>query len=1115
MSGEGKAVFLSYASQDSEAAKKICDALRAAGVEVWFDADGGLEHGDEWDAKIRRQIKECVLFIPIISSNTQAREEGYFRIEWDMAAERARGIASGVAFILPVVIDDTRETDALVPDRFRTVQWTKLPGGNVPPDVLQRFLKLWSHRTGVLKHRSEEPGAGSPEARTNDPEPKTQNGGQRPRWLAPVIGGLVVATIAALAIWQPWKRSDSDLLAPRSSLPATVSTSEARQLVAKAWVLMNKPEMARAELDTADELCKRAAALDPTDADVWAAWSQVAGWYVFHNLDNSSPRRAAAGDNAARALRLDPKSFEARLAQANYWARANPAAAKDGEAERMLRGLLKEKPGDPRTLMTLAVLEFHQGRANENIELLEQAARDPGFAAVATKEIAWENFFAGRWAQAEAAANRSIAIQPYWDNLGLKIIIALGWRGDLGLAKATLDRMPQSALQEDWGVALAVAVYQWRREPANTLAFLDGVPRDWLRSNQFVGPKSFFTGVARLMAKQTEAARGDFRQALDLLETHLLDAPNNTNLLALKGQTLRYLGEEAEAGQTLRLVREIDPSAVENLTLLFPTSTTEALYEPPDAIIDRLDVALGQSQHWKLTAAELRLNPAFDPLRGNPRFAALLARAEADPRCNPEARIARAPDAVPAPESPPLPKDKSVAVLAFANLSDDKANEYFSDGISEELLNVLAKIPGLKVSARTSAFYFKGKEVPVPEIAQKLGVAYVVEGSVRKQGDKVRITAQLIKAADGFHVWGDTFTRDLKDIFAVQDEIAGLIARNISPVLNPPVASVSRVMAPEAVQEYLAGRAAAARAGMADLREAVTHFNRAVAAEPKFTAAWVQLAMAHTRLGRWGGTPTLQAWQAARAAIDHARSLEPDLPEVLLALGWILRTADWDWRGAEGAFRRTLQLQPNQPDALTGAAVLLFNIGKTDEAFRLGQQAAQLDPLNASTQIDLSLMFFFSGNWAEAERSARRALQLAPGGASYHSILAWSLFKQERYAEAEAETALESDDVEQATAYGILAIVRGQGAAAREQLARLEEISRTRGDSADLQQSIAWIYASLGEKDHAFAALEKARTSRDPSMSWLRNSWFLQPLFSDPRWNVLLHQVGLADDQLK
>ncbi|MDP3070205.1 MAG: toll/interleukin-1 receptor domain-containing protein, partial [Opitutaceae bacterium] len=150
-----KAVFLSYASQDAEAARRICETLRGAGMEVWLDADGGLEHGDEWDAKIRRQIKECVLFIPLISTNTQARHEGYFRIEWELAAERAMGFASGVAFVLPIAIDATRESDALVPDRFRKVQWTRAQGGELPPEVLARFLKLWSYRTGALKHQSD------------------------------------------------------------------------------------------------------------------------------------------------------------------------------------------------------------------------------------------------------------------------------------------------------------------------------------------------------------------------------------------------------------------------------------------------------------------------------------------------------------------------------------------------------------------------------------------------------------------------------------------------------------------------------------------------------------------------------------------------------------------------------------------------------------------------------------------------------------------------------------------------------------------------------------------------------------------------------------------------
>src|SRR5476651_2595558 len=190
-----RAVFLSYASQDAEAARRICDSLRSGGVEVWFDADGGLEHGDEWDAKIRRQIMECVFFVPLISANTQARLEGYFRIEWDLAAERARGVAAGVPFILPIVIDDTREPDALVPDRFRKVQWTRLRGGEVPTDVQQRFLKLWSHRTGVLKQAAVDLANTEPGPAKVLPAPK-----RRVVWLVPLGGGLLATT--GLVLWR-------------------------------------------------------------------------------------------------------------------------------------------------------------------------------------------------------------------------------------------------------------------------------------------------------------------------------------------------------------------------------------------------------------------------------------------------------------------------------------------------------------------------------------------------------------------------------------------------------------------------------------------------------------------------------------------------------------------------------------------------------------------------------------------------------------------------------------------------------------------------------------------------------------------------------------------------
>jgi TolB-like protein len=204
-----RAVFLSYASQDAEAARRICEALRADGVDIWFDQEGGLEHGDEWDAKIRRQIKECVLFIPLISANTQARHEGYFRLEWELAAERAMSIASGVPFILPVVIDDTREPEALVPDRFRKVQWTRLPGGVVPPDVHARFLKVWSHRVGLVSHE-EKRAATAPGKTASSPAPARS----KPYAL---MAAVAVAVVALAGWW--FSRSDAPKSVPVAATP--------------------------------------------------------------------------------------------------------------------------------------------------------------------------------------------------------------------------------------------------------------------------------------------------------------------------------------------------------------------------------------------------------------------------------------------------------------------------------------------------------------------------------------------------------------------------------------------------------------------------------------------------------------------------------------------------------------------------------------------------------------------------------------------------------------------------------------------------------------------------------------------------------------------------------
>jgi TolB-like protein/Flp pilus assembly protein TadD len=1092
MSGPSKAVFLSYASQDAEAAKRICDALRQAGVEVWFD-QSELVGGDAWDQKIRKQIKECALLIPIISKSTQGRREAYFRLEWRLAEERTHLMAKGTPFLLPVTIDGTGDREALVPDSFLAVQWTKAPGGEVPPTFVARVQKLLSGGIASLGAEGADPGRTANDKAPGSTPPATVSARRR-RWITPalMVGALVAATIA----WTVRSRP------PAASAPLR---SPADESLARVSELLSRPEMARAELELADGLCRKAAELAPTDPDVFAAWSTVHTWTVFHGYDRSPERIEAARSNADKAMHLAPRAYEARLAQALFWVRSDFSPQRLAEAQKLLRQLLLERPDEPRALFALGFsLRTNPQAFAEGIADLERLARNPGFTAVALNEVGWLHYFLGRFALAQDAADRSVTARPYWNNLGLQITLALHVHGDTERAKHFLAQMPASILQEDWGVGFAWQTFLWSREPQRALEAVESVQRDWVRNFFNDTPRAYLLAVARQAAGQQAAARRDYERALAQFNQALAKDPNNGFCLLLKAVTQRELGQDTAALETYRLVLELKDS----LPADFP-ELARLQFEPPAAAVDfaRTMVEspfapeMNNTARVEFTAAALRLNPWFDRLRHEPGFPALIAEAAAR-------------DATAAPGAPALKADeKSVAVLAFANLSDDKANEYFSDGISEELLNVLSKVQGLKVSARTSAFYFKGKEVPIPEIARQLGVAYVVEGSVRKAGEKVRITAQLIKAADGFHVWSETFTRDLKDIFAVQDEIAGLIAKNLE--LKMGITAARPTIDLEAYQEYLTGRALFAKAGNGDLQEAVKHFEKAVAIEPKFTVAWVQLASAHTQLGRWGGAPTLQSWPAARTAIDRARALEPDSPEVLLALGWILRTSDWDWRGAEQAFRRSLQLRPNHPDTLAGLAVLLFNIGQKEEAFRLGQQAAQLDPLNPATQIDLSLMFYLNNNLTEAERSARRALQLAPGGAGYHCILAWSLIKQGRLGEAETEVGLDSDAIEKPLTYGLLALGRGQGAVAREKLAELEAISRTNGSLADVQNSIAWIAVGLGEMDRPFAALEKARDSRDPSNSWLRSSPYLDPLQSDPRWNVLLHQVGLADDQLK
>ncbi|HVU24938.1 MAG TPA: TIR domain-containing protein [Opitutus sp.] len=700
------AVFLSYAHEDAPSAKRIADALRAGGIEVWLDEDA-LRGGDAWDQKIRRQIRDCALFVPLISASTQARREGYFRLEWRLAVERMQHMDDDLPFLVPVVIDGTPDARAFVPEKFRAMQWTRLPGGETPPEFRTHVARL-------LRSVATDAGHHDPVARGPHRSAAAATG--RRWWPVPAA---LAAFIGALAVWHPWS---------------------------------GRPPM-------------------------------------------GAPTNAAA----------------------------SPAGT--------------PPPSPP-----------------------------PAGESTPTTDI---------------------------------------------------------------------------------------------------------TG---------------------------------------------------------------------------PT-------------------------------------------------------------------IAGEPDA------------RSVAVLAFANLSDDKDNEYFSDGISEELLTVLQKIPGLRVAARTSAFSFKGKNATAQEIGERLHVANLVEGSVRKVGNSLRITARLSRAATGEQVWSESYTRDAKDVFAVQAELAQTIVAQLRGRIGGPdgAAATSEIEAqvraaskggtrnPEAHQLYLQGRFFQNQLSTENLARAVDYFQRAVALDPGFALGWAQLSLASSVRGEYADTKAEfeASFALARQAAARALQLEPELAAANLAKCEYQWAYDFDWKGAQLSLNRALALAPNDAGAIKSASMLARAFGQMDRMVELGRQAVALDPVNPSSHFYLAFNLLRMGRYDEADEEFRQARDLNPNSTWSHAGPAQSLILRGRFDAALAEAAPERTEwarlFTQALAYW------GGGKTA-EADATLQTLIDKYGDIAAYQ--VAEVYAYRGEASHAFAWLDRAYAQRDPGLAWSKSDMWVKNLHADPRWAAFMHKLGLSDEQL-
>jgi TolB-like protein/Tfp pilus assembly protein PilF len=654
------AVFLSYASQDAEAAKRICDALRAGGIEVWFD-QSELRGGDAWDQKIRRELHDCTLFIPVISANTAARHEGYFRLEWDLADQRTHMIARNRAFIVPVCVDATPETSADTPESFQRVHWTRLPRGETPPRFVERVERLLSGE------------AASPADHIRTP-------------------GSAVAT----------------------------GTSARRELI-----------------------------------------SRPMGLY---------------GAIAAAAL------------------------------------------------------------------------------------------------------------------------LALGYFG--------LER--------------------------------------------------------------------------------------------------------------------------------------------------------------------------YDGLK------------------------------------PRVPGAASIAVLPLADESGDASQQYFSDGISEDLITALSQFAGLKVIGRSSAFQFRNSKEDSRSIGTKLGVAHLLEGSVRKSGDTIRVTAELIDTADGSTQWSERYDRPYKDLFALQDEITHAVAGALRAKLllgehsaaqseRPPSGSL------EAYNALLQGRFFDFRYTEADARKAIESYTQATNLDPLYALAWSELAGVWAGLGveYLKGAPQQEAYAKARTASDRALAISPELPAAHLARGFLLQVA-FDWRGAEAEYRRALALAPSDPEAKYFAGRQLACIGELEPAIELTRQALATEPLRANWYKWLAIYLAGLNRLDEAERAIHRAIELQPGASEYHQRLA--IIEIQR---GHAQAALAAAQQEPAgyLRYSALALAQQIGnepSAADPALRMLIE-----NEAGGAAYQIAEVYALRNDPEATFNWLDQSWRNRDPGIAFLLFDPFILRYKNDPRFAVFCRKVGL------